>query len=864
MFYTNFQNMEKKVALPLGNPISRRSFINQSTAGTAILAFGPVTSLIANPQPVKKTWPAGASAFRFYMIGNAHIDPVWLWPWSEGIAVVHSTFRSALDRMNETPGFIFTASSAQFFRWVADNDPKMFEEIKKRVDEGRFAIVGGWWVEPDLNMPCGESLVRQGLYGQRTFQELLGRRARVASNPDSFGHTGNLPQILKQQGMENYVFMRPQKHEKTIPSDLFWWEGSDGTRVLTYRIQLSYNDEESVQDRIQAIMTQGTDQPMKDFIAYYGVGDHGGGATKENIQSIEAIKKEKGAPVIFYSSPENYFSEIRKNGNKDIPVVKEDLQHHAVGCYTADTEIKKGVRQSEAALITAEKISAIGSSIWNAAYPKKELTTAWQRLLFLQFHDSMAGTSLFEHTLAARNGFGYAMDIASQATILAVQKLEWQVAAKDPDSQYLILFNPHAWEVDTNIEYDLDRTANLTNSRVEDEQGHTLLHQWTAGYSEAGNRSRLVVNTRIPSLGYRQIRIFKGENPTAKTGIRAESNLLENEFIRLHISEEGTIGLYDKENGKEVFTDGESGCRAIVIDDPSDTWSHDVKSYSKEIGVFGDAKIFLIENGPLRASIRVITHYGDSTLQTDWTLYSGARNVEAKVMLDWHEQLKMLKFSFPVDVVSPVATYETSYATIIRETNGNEDPGQRWLDVSGKSGADTYGLTVFNDAKYGYSVPDNDLRISVARAAVYAHHIPRVLDAGKPHYWMDQGIQTFRMLLVPHKDSWQQRNIPRIAEEFMHLPIVMYQGIHGGSMPPSGSFAAVDAPGIIISGIKKAEEGEAIIFRCVEALGQPVIASVDIKFAGQKWTGSFRAYEIKSLWMDLKAGLIKEVNLLEE
>ncbi len=856
--------MENKVALHLGNPISRRSFINHSATGTAILAFSPVTSLIANPKPVKNTWPANSSAFRFHMIGNAHIDPVWLWPWSEGIAVVHSTFRSALDRMNETPDFIFTASSAQFFRWVADNDPEMLAEIKKRVDEGRFDIVGGWWVEPDMNMPCGESLVRQGLYGQRTFQELLGKRARVASNPDSFGHTGNLPQIIKQQGMENYIFMRPQKHEKAIPSDLFWWEGADGTRVLTYRIQLSYNDEASVQERIQTIMTQGTDQPMKDFMAYYGVGDHGGGATKENIQSIESIKKEKGAPAILYSSPDNYFKEIRKYKNVNIPVVKEDLQHHAVGCYTADAEIKKGVRQSEAALLTAEKISALGSLVWYAAYPLKELTSAWQRLLFLQFHDSMAGTSLFEHTQAARNGFGYAMDIAGQAASLALQKLEWQVAAQDPDSQYLMLFNPHAWEVNTNIEYDLNRTVMLTNSRVEDEQGRALSHQWTAGYSETGNRSRLVVNTRVPSLGYRQIRILKEERPSAVSGVRAENNILENEFIRLKVSREGTIGLFDKENGKEVFAGGESGCRAVVIDDPSDTWSHDVKSYSKETGVFGNAEISIVESGPLRASIRIVTHYGNSTLQTDWIVYSGARNVEAKVTLDWHEQLKMLKFSFPVAVDSPVATYETSYATIIRETDGNEDPGQRWIDVSGESGADTYGLTVINDAKYGYSVPGNDLRISVARAAVFAHHIPRVLEAGKPHYWMDQGIQTFRMLLVPHKDSWQQRNIPRIAEEFMHPPVVMYQGIHGGSMPPSGSFAAVDAPGIIISAIKKAEEGDAFIFRCVETLGQPVTALVDMKFAGQKWMGSFRAYEIKSLLLDMKAGLIKEVNLLEE
>jgi alpha-mannosidase len=856
--------MGNKDEMKLKRTISRRNFINHAGAGTAILAFPPVTRLLDASRLFENTWPPNAATFRFHMIGNAHIDPVWLWPWSEGIAVVHSTFRSALDRMKESPDFVFTASSAQFFRWVADNDPKMLEEIKKRIDEGRFAIVGGWWVEPDVNMPCGESLVRQGLYGQRTFKELLGHRARVASNPDSFGHTGNLPQILKQQGMENYVFMRPQKHEKTIPADLFWWEGSDGTRVLTYRIQLSYNDEASVQKRIQTIIAEEGNQPVKDFMAYYGVGDHGGGATRENIQSIDTIKKEKGAPAILYSSPGNFFKEIRSNGTSDLPVVKDDLQHHAVGCYTADAALKKGMRQSEAALMSAEKISAIGASVWNADYPAKNFTAAWQRLLFLQFHDSMAGTSLYEHTQAAVNGFGFALEIAGEATSLALQKLEWQVPTPDPASQYLLLFNPHAWEVNTNIEYDLNRTEDLTHSRVEDEKGNALPHQWIAGYSETSNRSRIVVNARIPSLGYRQIRILAEVKPSAVTAVLAKEDILENEFLRLHVSKDGTIGLFDKENNKEVFAGGKNGCKALVMDDPSDTWSHDVKSYNNEIGVFAGAEISLIENGPLLGTIRVITHYGDSTLQTDWTLYSGLRTVEAKVTLDWHEHFKMLKFSFPVDVESPVATYETAYATITRQTNGNEDPGQRWIDVTGKSGSQTYGLTVINDAKYGYSVPGNDLRISVARAAVYAHHMPRVIEAGKPHYWMDQGIQTFRMLLAPHIDSWQRTNIPRMADEFICPPVVMYQGIHGGSLPPSGSFVSVDGPGIIISAIKNAEEGEAIIFRCVETLGQAQNATVNISYAGKKWSGSFRAYEIKSLYLDQKAGIIKEVNLLEE
>ncbi len=185
-------------------------------------------------------WPPDASQHKLYMIGNAHIDIPWLWPWPEAMAVGLSTFRAALDRMNEFPDFKFTASSAQLYEWAAAADPSMMAEIRKRVAEGRWDVVGGWWIEPDVNIPNGESLIRQGLYGQRIFQQLLGRTARVGYNPDSFGHPGTLPQILKLQGMHAYVFMRPAAHEKKLPADVFWWQGADGTRVLTYRIPYSY------------------------------------------------------------------------------------------------------------------------------------------------------------------------------------------------------------------------------------------------------------------------------------------------------------------------------------------------------------------------------------------------------------------------------------------------------------------------------------------------------------------------------------------------------------------------------------------------------------------------------------------------
>jgi len=312
--------------------LTRRKFINQAATGSTFFMLMPFPKVFPHCNQEGSEWPGNASDYRVHMIGHAHIDPVWLWPWPEGMAIAYSTFRSALDRMNETPDFTFTASSAQFYQWIADNDPAMLAEIRKRVSEGRWNIAGGWWIEPDVNIPGGEALVRQGLYGQLTFQKLFGRRAIVACNPDSFGHTGTLPQIIRLQGMENYIFMRPGTHEKSLPSDLFWWEGSDGTRVLTYRIPISYNDTGSVRKRIKDTLAQFKDQPSNSVMAYYGAGDHGGGATKENIRSINELRSEKGAPAVFYSTTDNYFKEIRGNKDLEIPVGKHDLQHHAVGC----------------------------------------------------------------------------------------------------------------------------------------------------------------------------------------------------------------------------------------------------------------------------------------------------------------------------------------------------------------------------------------------------------------------------------------------------------------------------------------------------------------------------------------------------
>jgi alpha-mannosidase len=375
----------------------------------------------------------------------------------------------------------------------------------------------------------------------------------------------------------------------------------------------------------------------------------------------------------------------------------------------------------------------------------------------------------------------------------------------------------------------------------------------------------VVFQAPVPAFGYRQFRLrtIPPTTPAVST-VHATEHELENEHLRITFAEDGSLSIFDKDAHPQVFRGGAGGARAIVLDDPSDTWSHDVRAYTKELGVFRNARFRVLENGPLRATIRVRTNYGGSSLQTDWLLYSGARTLEARVALDWHEHLKMLKFSFPVDVQEPQPTYEIAYGYKVRQANGDEDPGQRWIDLSGRRASGEYGLAVINDAKYGYSVQGNDMRMSITRGAVYAQHRPRKLEPNGEYIWQDQGKQTFRMFLVPHSGPWQDAGIVRMAEEFTAPIPVIYQGIHPGSRPLSASFLSVDAPNVVVSAVKKAEDGDDLIVRCYETAGRPTTATLDLRLVNRRWTGNFHPLEIKTLRVPIAGGEIREVNLLEQ
>ncbi|MGZ4354994.1 MAG: glycoside hydrolase family 38 N-terminal domain-containing protein, partial [Gaiellaceae bacterium] len=437
---------------------------------------------------------------RLHMIGNAHIDPVWLWQWPEGYQEVRATFQSAVDRMEEYPDFVFTCDSSLFFEWVEESDPALFGRIRERVAEGRFQVVGGWWIEPDCNVPCGESFVRQALYGQRLLHEKLGITATVGANLDSFGHNATIPQILARSGCDSYVFLRPQSQEKELPGPVFWWESPDGSRVLAYRIPHEYcAPKDDLGDHVEKAIASLPDGD-EDYAVFYGVGNHGGGPTRSNLDQIARLNEDGALPRLELSSLRRFFDAL----GDGFPTVRGELQHHAPGCYTTHSGIKRWNRRAENLLLRAEKWAAVADSLGLRPYPLAELSRAWKLVLFNQFHDTLAGTSIAPAYEDARDQLGRASSLAADAFNAAVQSIARQIRIEqEEEMRPVVVFNPHPWPLRTDVEVEYT-WMRAEGAHVVDDEDEPVPMQTTRPLTTmSGLRGRLVFPVEVPPLGWR-------------------------------------------------------------------------------------------------------------------------------------------------------------------------------------------------------------------------------------------------------------------------------------------------------------------------------------------------------------------------
>ncbi|WP_220449112.1 alpha-mannosidase, partial [Nonomuraea mesophila] len=804
--------------------------------------------------------PAATPGRTLHMIGNAHLDPVWLWPWQEGYQEARATFWSAIHRMDEYPDFIFTCDQVVLLSWVEESDPELFARIKERVAEGRWVMTGGWWVEPDCNMPSGESFVRQGLYGQRYLKEKFGVTASVGMNVDPFGHNAMLPAILRGQGMDSYCFLRPGPHESELPGTMFWWEAPDGSRVLAYRIPFEYcSPPGEVAGQTEKALGQ-LDRSLGDLMIFYGVGNHGGGPTKANIESIYRYDRMGSFGELTMSSPRRYFDEIAKRlgeqGMAELPVWHDDLQHHAAGCYSAHSGIKAWQRRAQAAVLSAERWAAITGHDARA-----DLERAWKQVLFNQFHDVLPGSAIEPAYDDARDQLGEAVAISKRIITRAHNVIARDVRVpEDAGTQPVLVFNPHPWPVTTRVEMQYGLAPNGVH--VVDADGADVPCQRTQSVATTDDKGRgaTVFQAELPPLGYRLYRLRQGPGMHPAGTLSASELHLENDVLRLEL-DPGTgwlRSLLDKRTGVDLVA-GAAGEHTQICEDPTDTWGHRVVSYDWPGEAMETTRIVLREDGPLRARLRVERAWGRSTMVEEFILGAGDDDaVEVRVTLDWRERAHLMKLRFPVALESPSATYEIPFAHLGRPIDGAEEPAQSWVDLSGAVAGTHAGLAVVNNAKHGYDVAppsagrDHSIGITAVRSPVHAWHDPRLLDPDGHYSYQDQGVQRFTYLLVPHAGDWREAGLTRRAAVLGSPVRAMLESFHDGTLPPARGYLDDGGGQVMVTAVKLHEDSPRdLVVRAVESTGRAAVATLDVPLAGVRLTADFGPSQIRTFRIPL-------------
>ena len=759
-----------------------------------------------------------------YMIGNAHLDPVWLWRWQDGFSEILATYRSALDRLYEFPETKFTSACAVYYQWIEKMAPDMFAEIQEMVKQGRWEIVGGWFLQPDCNIPSGESFMRHTLISQRYFKEKFGVSATTGYNVDSFGHNAGLPKILRAGGMDSYVFMRPSLTEQGRSESVFWWESDDGSRVAAFRIPIRYNLNAKSLHQLEEIIGKANTE-NQDMMAFYGVGNHGGGPTIRMLHTFDEMDRKE----LRYSTVGTYFDKVR---NDALPTIQGELQHHARGCYTAETSIKKGNRKCEENLIAAERLCLMANRLTGAKYPAKKLNKAWKNVLFNQFHDIMGGCCVRTAYEDAAYLHGEAMSITEQEINAAMQRIVWNIDTLQgetlPSYKYdlhdkgqwaiwehevlgtpVVVFNIHPWPVRQTVQ------VYAYASKMTDKKGEEIPFQLVRGeHTDGADKMNTAFIAEVPAMGYRVYRLFTEKNSTENfiAELQATETTLENSLIYLELDK--TTGdickLYDKKNGKYLI---DQPCKAILLDESAcDTWAHDKKYLGEKCGEFTATQFELTELGPVCASIRVTAVCENSTIQRTYTVTAGSDQVQVNAKIDFHEKHRALKFTFPM--AEETVTAQIPFGTVTRQGYTGEEPCQKWF-ASGS-------LCVANDCKYGYDTCDGQMRLTVLRSAIYADHFAQ-RDEHNVH--MEQGIHEFTYSLYPAISN--SENERRAAEVNFGLRRVM-GSFHKGSLPETNSCISCDSEHVIISAIKQGEDSDGTVLRLYEMDGQDSTAQISL------------------------------------
>ena len=821
---------------------------------------------------------------RVHLISNAHLDPVWLWQWEEGAAAAVSTFRVAADLCEEFDGFIFNHNEAVLYQWVEEYEPALFERIQRLVKEGKWHIMGGWHVQPDCNMPGGESFVRQILVGRKYFADKFGVYPTTALNFDPFGHTRGLVQILAKSGYDSYIVCRPGQGDTELPAETFVWVGYDGSEVIGRRCSEGYGSAlGKVNEKIKSTLDFHPDDDPA--IVLWGVGDHGGGPSHADLTIIADMMKNSEDLELIHSTLESYFSEISKN---DLPRVSKDLNPWAVGCYTSQVRIKQKHRQLENEIYLTEKMMSAASAQGVLKYPSNDFKDALYDLLTCEFHDILPGSSVQPSEDTSLRMLDHGLETISRVKTRAFFALaSGQPVAKEGEIPILV-YNPHPFPVHGVYECEFqmaDQNWGDDWTLYNVYNGDQLLPSQTI--KEDSNlsldwrkRVAFVADLEPGKMNRFDCKAVKvpGKPQTSTEPIDGHFGIKTDDLEATVSAETGLMDMY-RIGGTDYVLPG--AFLPLVIADNEDPWGMTVRSFRNVAGQFRlmtpeeSAKfsavrldklppVRVIENGPARMVVEANFIYNHSMICQRYKLPKVSSEVEIETRVHWNEKNTMLKLQAQPMIDNAKYVGQVAYGAGELPSNGDEAVAQKWVAVVSENGNKT--LTCINDGIYGSDFSEDGLRITLLRSPAYSGHpimdrqiVPQ--DQYLPR--IDQGERIFRFWMNAGSVAERLSHIDREALAHNEKPFVV-SFFPSGAGTPLKSLANLSDDSILVTAIKMAEDGNGLIIRLFNPADSEAQTTLSLPTADMKIDLKFTPFEIKTLRIDLAAKSFAEVDLMEK
>ena len=788
-----------------------------------------------------------------YMIGNTHFDPVWTWTWEEGLTSIHSTFRSALDRMEEDKDYIYSFSSPPVFEWLETVDPQMLEEIKERVKEGRWEISEGWWTQPDCFSASGEGYARQSLYGQLYLKKTFGKYAKSIFNIDSFGHNSQSPQILKKSHMEHYCMYRPEKKFRPLKSPYFAWEGKDGTKITAFcagRYGVIYD--KNIYRNVAAAEMNMTDAEC-DEMMIYGISNHGGAPTKKAIADIHAIAAEKDYEIKF-SSVEGFFE---AQGEPKYTEHGEFLTDN-FGPYVDDRKVKTLNRIAEYAVSNAEKTSLIAEKLLGIPYNTEKLARCWKDILFNHFHDILGGAStkdVYRDAYRHLDRVIFTSNEIMHLDLIALTK-KIKTPGKNPESPWNFVvwnLNDVAYDgyIEGEIQWQHEFDAYLGGITPEDAGGKRYPCQIIAETSAIkGFRSRVLFKAEIPAMGYKLFKIIQDGDVMQPA---VHSTHVETEKFVAYINEK--TGLVDKITDKTTGKEYKTFLTPQCFEDNADAECFNVQTYGDALEAFKLESLETFESGEFRTVLKAVFSFRRSLLTLYYIFYKDTDYFDVRYVVNWNESHTVLKLLMKTEYQN--LTVSSPFASEARGDYATDRPVGEWLSAWGDDGA----ISMVSDSTFAYNKDGGMLGLSILRSCIYGDlRVDTNPIPVRDYNIMEQGIAEGRMRFIIHKGDHNSRRIVDEVKAFNNAPIVMCEPNHDGIYPAEGSYASVCGESVSISAFKKTESGDGDIVRIVELAGR--VQKAKFNYFDKSFDVELSPYEIKTL--KIKDGKAQEVNITED